>query len=207
MDYQPLFKACPDSLGPNQQSSEARALLLESVIEHTPECVKIVSNDGTLLDINPAGLRMIEADNWESVKGATVYGLIAPEYLDHFQKFNERVCAGARESLEFELITLKGIRRWMKTAAVPFRLQTGETVHLAIMREATRERRRQVELETAKEQALAASCEKSAFLANMSHELRTPMTAILGFADLLLESDLDQETGDAARTIKATEST
>jgi signal transduction histidine kinase/ActR/RegA family two-component response regulator len=42
-------------------------------------------------------------------------------------------------------------------------------------------------LESAKDAAETANRAKSAFLATMSHEIRTPMTAILGYADYLLE--------------------
>jgi two-component system, sensor histidine kinase and response regulator len=45
----------------------------------------------------------------------------------------------------------------------------------------------------AREAALSASRAKSDFLSSMSHEIRTPMNAVLGMADLLAETKLDDE--------------
>lgn len=46
-----------------------------------------------------------------------------------------------------------------------------------------------LELERAAKQALAASEAKSSFLSRMSHEIRTPLNAILGFTRLALQPD------------------
>jgi len=54
----------------------------------------------------------------------------------------------------------------------------------------------------AREKAVAASQAKSVFLAAMSHEIRTPMNAVIGFTDMLLDSDLKETQVDFAKTIK-----
>jgi PAS domain S-box-containing protein len=58
------------------------------------------------------------------------------------------------------------------------------------------------ELGAANEKAVAAAEAKAAFLANMSHEIRTPMTAIVGMADLALETRLTAEQREYIAAIK-----
>jgi PAS domain S-box-containing protein len=115
---------------------------LRALIENEPECVKILDRDGRLLEMNAAGLRMIEADSAEQVLGHCVYGLIAPEHAAAFRALTERVCAGQRGMLEFEIVGLKGARRWLETHVVPFADEaSGATRLLAITRDITERRR------------------------------------------------------------------
>ena len=111
---------------------------LRTIIETEPECVKVLGMDGSLLEMNPAGLSMIEADSLEQVRGKPVYEYIAAEYRADFVALTERVLHGGSGTLEFELVGLKGTSRWLESHAVPLRDARGEiTGLLAITRDIT----------------------------------------------------------------------
>ncbi len=61
--------------------------------------------------------------------------------------------------------------------------------------------KRAKELVIEKENAEAASKTKSEFLANMSHELRTPMNGVMGLAELLTKTELNEHQKMYAETI------
>ena len=78
----------------------------------------------------------------------------------------------------------------------PFVLADGTVQILGVSSNITDLKRTQQELRTAKEAAEANARAKQEFLANMSHEIRTPMNGILGIANLLAKTPLDEQQGE-----------
>src|SRR5580700_7222621 len=103
-----------------------------AIVETTPECVKLMSADGTLLHMNKPGLEMVGARSADEVVGKSVYDLIAPEDRERFKAFNESICRGGQGSLQFDIVGLDGKRRHMETHAAPLRNPDETIVHLAV---------------------------------------------------------------------------
>ena len=188
---------------------------LRTIIENEPECVKVLAPDGNLLQMNRAGLDMIEAESLDQVRGQALTNIVSAEHRVAFANLNERVIRGESGVLEFEITGLKGGHRWLETHAVPLRDASGSiTGLLGVSRDITDKKValdeleqhrhnlaemvsvRTTELSIAKEAAEAANKAKSTFLANMSHELRTPMNAIMGMTDLALRKATDPKLRD-----------
>jgi PAS domain S-box-containing protein len=77
-------------------------------------------------------------------------------------------------------------------------------VHAVVAHEnITTRRLAEEQLKAARDAAEASTRAKSEFLANMSHEIRTPITAMVGFADMMLDPDETQsDRVDGLQTIR-----
>ncbi len=89
--------------------------------------------------------------------------------------------------------------RWIKSQDHP----TPDGGRVGLRVDITPVKEQQAALLAAREAAEAANRAKSAFLANMSHEIRTPMNGVVGMAELLCDSNLNQEQRLFAETIRS----
>ncbi|MDD4854828.1 MAG: EAL domain-containing protein [Sulfuricurvum sp.] len=111
---------------------------LLTIIENEPECVKLVDLKGKLIEMNPAGLRMLEVDTLEEAQRYTLASYILPQWRAPFIELYKRVINGENAILEFEIQGLKGTRRWLETHAAPLRDHNGNiTMLLGITRDTT----------------------------------------------------------------------
>lgn len=107
-----------------------QAELFQVMFDSAPECVKLQGLDGCVMRMNAAGLALLEAAESEKIVGKSVYSVIAPEYHQAYRELTDRVFAGKPASMEFELVTFRGRRRWLETHAVPLRDQHSQVAWL-----------------------------------------------------------------------------
>ncbi len=161
----------------------ARRLLIQArqtqrrwraILNAQPECVYLVAPGGNVLDMNPAGLTMIEAGSIEDVRGRSLFSLVEPTHLDAFRELQQAALSGRPlpEPHEFEILGLKGTRRLVESRSVPLYDEAGSvTAVLSVARDIGERRRAEIALREAAQR-------KDEFLATLAHELRNPMAPI-----------------------------
>jgi len=117
------------------------------------------------------------------------------EQLDNYQ---------SAYSVEYRIINKAGEMRWILDNGQAIRNEQGDIVWLdGFMMDITARKSMEQELVQARDLAEQAAAARSSFLANMSHEIRTPMNAIIGFSDVLIDTQLDQEQRKHLMTINS----
>jgi PAS domain S-box-containing protein len=117
-----------------------------TIIDTSPECVKVIARDGTVLQLNAAGAAMGGATSPEAVIGRDFFTFLAPEDRERYREFHEQVCAGQRGFVEYSIVSLQGERRRMETHAAPLALPDGTTALIGVSRDVTSRREAEARL-------------------------------------------------------------
>jgi len=122
---------------------------LQAIIDNEPESVKTLDEKGFVLDINKLGLSLLEADSVRQINQFGLEYFIVPEYLAAFKQMHQRVIEGEKGVLEFEIVGLKGTRRWLETFSVPLNDSDNKPIVLSVSRDITIHKNSEISLKLA----------------------------------------------------------
>lgn len=164
------------------------------VFEHSPIGIVIMDGTGRIQYAN-AAVRTFLGYSEDELSGGFLTAFSHQEDSEFFQTLFSEVVEGERDS--FQVVSRckprNGEVAWWRVDIRHVTAGGHSPFILAVIDDVTSQKNDEDRLRRAKEFAEAATRTKSAFLANMSHEIRTPLHTINAVADLLRETQLDEE--------------
>lgn len=113
---------------------------LNTILENEPECVMVLATDGDLVQINQAGLKLLEVASMDEARTAKFVSYIQPEDQDAYTQHFRQVLDGTRAIFEFRVHGKHGKQRWVETHSTPLHSENenkGINAVLAVMRDVT----------------------------------------------------------------------
>ena len=167
-------------------SSRRSERRLQAIIDAEPACLKIIAADGTLVDMNRAGLDMLGATDLSQVVGRQAFELVHPADREHYIRMHRLTSEGTPSTWEFRIIGFHGRQLWMEAHAVPFDEDPstgGRSAVLSVTRDVTE--RKNLEEQLRQSQRLEAV---GRLAGGIAHDFNNLLTAILGNCNIAASS-------------------
>ncbi len=175
------------------QKQEARRLAM--IAEHANDGVMLIGCDGIVRWINDGFMRLT-GYAFDEIVGRNPGTLLnSPDTDPEALRLIEQ---GRAEGKPFrtELVNRRKDGRdiWIETNQVPVFDDAGRIeVYIAVERDVTAAKEYEKKLEEARRAAEEGARIKEEFLATMSHEIRTPMNGVIGMAQMLQATELNED--------------
>jgi len=172
---------------------EQESIMLHKAVEQSPVMVVITDAKGDVEFVNP---RFCEITGYseEEVKGMNAREFSAFKGASHiFDEMSQTVNKGVEWRGEVQAGKKNGTKIWTNAVVAPVVNDEGKIVQfISFQEDISQVIKLNEAYKEAKEKAEESNKLKSAFLQNISHEIRTPLNAIMGFADLLKDTDVSE---------------
>src|SRR5437870_2163732 len=175
---------------------------LDALIASTPVAIAVLDDQRVVRSVNPA-FEALFGYSAAEVVGAGIDRLIVPEALrSESSDLETRVRRGEVVRVELERMRKDGRRIHVRLSAAALK-PAAEGALVALYEDISERKAAEAAMREARDLAEGVARARSAFLANMSHEIRTPMNAVLGFVELVLDTELQVEQRRALELVRS----
>jgi len=92
---------------------------LNSILDNDPECVMVLKQDGSIIQINRAGLSMLEIDHFDPKQNVTLKQFVLPQFQQPYIKLLDDAIAGKSGQLEIQIQGLNQLERCLELYSTP----------------------------------------------------------------------------------------
>jgi PAS domain S-box-containing protein len=174
-----------------RKKTEEQLTMLSMVASNTVSGVVINDSDGNVEWVNQA-FETITGYNLNHVKGNHLGDILKGELTDYSIIEKARQLSKNKQSFEVDLLMYRadGQPLWLSVINSVILDEAGKVKkYVEVLIDITAKKKTELELISAKEEAVQLSRAKDMFISVMSHEIRTPLNAVIGMSHLLSEDN------------------